>query len=141
VSEVYVLDSFAVLALLGGEEGSEEVAQVLREAREQRARALMTWVNVGEVAYIVERRWGKERAHQVLGILEATTVELVAVGRELALGAAGIKASHTMAYADAFAAALAMREGGVLVTGNPEFRALEAALCIQWLPHTQPGAA
>jgi hypothetical protein len=39
-----------------------------------------------------------------------------------------------MVYADAFAAALAMREGAVLVTGDPEFKALESTLSIQWLP-------
>jgi ribonuclease VapC len=97
----------------------------------------MTWVNVGEVANIVERRWGKEKLYQVLGTLEATELEFVPVERELALRAAGIKAEHPIAYADAFAAALAARESFVLVTGDPEFKALEETLSIHWLLSTE----
>jgi ribonuclease VapC len=76
VGETYVLDSYAILALLGGEPSGEEVAQILRRAREGAARALMTWVNLGEVAYIVERRWGAERLFEVLGTLGASATLL-----------------------------------------------------------------
>ncbi|MGC9320550.1 MAG: type II toxin-antitoxin system VapC family toxin [Armatimonadota bacterium] len=133
MSEVYVLDSFAVLALLGNEQGSDEVAKVLREAQQGSARVLMNWVNVGEVAYIVQRRWGKEEVYLALGALEATEVEIVDVDRDLALKAAGIKAEHALAYADAFAAALAAREDAVLVTGDPEFEELQERIGILWL--------
>jgi ribonuclease VapC len=134
VIETYVLDSFAVLALLGNEPGSDEVAAVLRRVQEKTARVLMSWVNVGEVAYIIQRRWGKARVHRALGTLEATGITLVGVGRELALKAAEIKARHSLAYADAFAAALAMQEDAVLITGDPEFELLTERLGIQWLP-------
>jgi ribonuclease VapC len=134
-----VLDSFAVLALLGKEPGSAIVRELLGEAEAGQARVLMTWVNVGEVAYIVQRRWGKGRVYQVLGALEATAVEMRAVGRELALTAAEIKAGRSLAYADAFAAALAMREDAVLVTGDPEFRQLEGLLSLEWLPTAEQG--
>ncbi|HEY74981.1 MAG TPA: type II toxin-antitoxin system VapC family toxin [Thermoflexia bacterium] len=140
MGETYALDSFAVLALLGSEPGSEEVARLMRQAHAGRARLLMTWVNVGEVVYIVERRWGKERVHQVLAALEATGVEILPVGRDLALTAASIKARHPLAYADAFVAALAMRERAALVTGDPEFKGLEEQVQILWLPRgEQPG--
>lgn len=137
--EVYVLDSFAILALLGKEAGSEDVAGVLREAQAQKARVLMNWVNVGEVAYIVERRWGKERVHQVLGTLEATEVEIVEAGRDLALKAAGIKAAYPMAYADAYAVGLAAMEEAVLVTGDPEFERVEGLARIHWLAREEEG--
>jgi len=106
MSDTWVLDSVALLALLGSEPGGEDVARLLRQAQSGDARLLMTWVNVGEVAYIVEHRWGQTRLHQVLGTLEATTIEMVPVERALALAAARIKATHPLAYADAFAAAL-----------------------------------
>ncbi len=134
MSETYVLDSFAVLALLGREAGSEEVVALLQKAQEGKAHLLMTWVNVGEVAYIVERRWGKGRLCQVLATLETTKVEIVPVERELALMAAHIKAEHPLAYADAFAAALTASREATLVTGDPEFKILEEALTIHWLP-------
>jgi predicted nucleic acid-binding protein len=137
VSEVYVLDSFALLALLGGEPGGDEVARLLREAQEGKIRLLMTWVNLGEVAYIVERRGGKKRLHQVLGMVEATALEMMSVGRELALAAAHVKARHPLAYADAFAAALAGQADATLVTGDPEFHPLEGALRMSWLPRSE----
>lgn len=134
MNSLYVLDSFAVLALLGRESGGEEVKALLQKAKREDVRVLMTWVNVGEVAYIVERRWDKERVYQAIGTLEATKIEIVEVGRELAMKAAAIKAGHPLAYADAFAAALAVSEGGILVTGDPEFEQVEDFLSIKWLP-------
>jgi predicted nucleic acid-binding protein len=138
VTDTFVLDSFAVLALLGREPGSQEVADLLRKAQEEQARVLMTWVNVGEVAYIVERRWGVERLYRALAVMEATALEIVPVERELALMAAHIKAEHAIAYADAFAAALAQHCAAELVTGDPEFKLLEGFLDIHWLPQPEP---
>ena len=138
MTETFVLDSFAVLALLGREPGSQEVADVLRKAQAEEIRAMITWVNVGEVAYIVERRWGLERLYAVLAAMEATALEIVSVERELSLMAAHIKAEHAIAYADAFAAALAQRCAATLVTGDPEFKLLEGILDIHWLPQREP---
>jgi predicted nucleic acid-binding protein len=138
VNETFVLDSFAVLALLGREPGSQEVADLLRKAQEEEARVLMTWVNAGEVAYIVERRWGVERLYAALAVMEATALEIVSVERELALMAAHIKAEHAIAYADAFAAALTQQRAAKLVTGGPEFKLLEGIVEIHWLPQREP---
>lgn len=134
MGQSHVLDSYAVLALLGKEPGSEDVLRFLRQTQAGEMRVLMTWVNVGEVAYIVQRRWGQDRAYQALGNLEATGIEFVPVGRELALRAATIKAEHPIAFADAIAAALAIGEGAVLVTGDPELKKLEGTLSVHWLP-------
>lgn len=134
MTETFVLDSFALLALLGREPGSQEVAKLLRKAQEEETRVLMSWVNAGEVAYIVERRWGMERLYAALAIMEATALEIVSVERELALMAAHIKAEQAIVYADAFAAALAQQCAAKLVTGDPEFKLLEGVLDIHWLP-------
>lgn len=133
MSESFVLDSFALLALLGGEPGGDVVADLMQQAQEGETRLLMTWVNIGEVAYIVERRWGMERLVTALAMVEATALEIVPVERELALMAAHIKAEHAIAYADTFAAALAQRAGATLVTGDPEFKLLDGVLDIHWL--------
>jgi len=138
VTRTFVLDSFAMLALLGREPGSQEVADLLRKAQEKAARVMMTWVNAGEVAYIVERQWGVEGLYAALAVMEATALEIVSVERELALIAAHIKAKHAIAYADAFAAALAQQCAARLVTGDPEFKLLEGILDIHWLPQREP---
>jgi ribonuclease VapC len=134
VDEAFVLDSFAVLALLGREPGSQDVADLLRKAQNKDVRVFMTWVNVGEVAYILERRFGSDRLYAALATMEATALDIVSVDRDLVLMAAHIKAEHAIAYADAFAAALAQHLAATLVTGDPEFKVLEETLDIHWLP-------
>lgn len=134
MSDTWVLDSYAVLALLQKEPGAEEVLERLEQAQQGGERVLMTWVNAGEVLYAVERRRGADNVPQVLGLLEASALRFVEVDRELTLTAATIKASHRLAYADAFAAALAIREGAPLITGDPEFRQLQDQVTIHWLP-------
>ncbi|MFN2284072.1 MAG: type II toxin-antitoxin system VapC family toxin [Anaerolineae bacterium] len=133
MSKIYVLDSFAILALINGEQGSDVVADLLNRAQTDEAKTLMSWVNVGEVAYIVERRSGVGQVYQVLGNLETTKIDFVDADRTLTLAAAHLKAQYPLSYADAFAAALAVREKAILLTGDPEFRALEKELTIQWL--------
>jgi ribonuclease VapC len=137
VSEAFVLDSFALLALLGRESGSQDVADLLRKAQDEKARVLMTWVSAGEVAHIVERRWGVERLYAALAVMEATALEIVSVERELALMAAHIKANHAIAHADACAAALAQHSAATLVTGDPKFKLLEEVVDIHWLPQDE----
>jgi len=133
MNKTVVLDSFAVLALLCNESGGEQVKEILRKSTQGDNRVLMTWVNIGEIAYIVERRWNREYVLRVVGTLEATKVEIIEVGRDLTMKAVQIKAGHALAFADAFAAALAIKEQALLVTGDAEFKQLEGLLDIEWL--------
>ena len=133
MSNQYVLDSFAILTLLQKEEGHDQVLEILKKAKAGTVQAMMTWVNLGEVAYIVQRRWDKSEVHQILANLESSNVEFVEAGQDLALKAAELKAEYPIAYADTYAAALAMLREAVLVTGDPEFKKLEERISIEWL--------
>jgi predicted nucleic acid-binding protein len=133
MNKTVVLDSFAVLALLCNESGGKRVKEILRKSTQGDIRVLMTWVNIGEIAYIVERRWSREHVLRVVGMLEATNIEIIEVGRELTMKASQIKAGHALAFADAFAAALAIKEQALLVTGDAELKQLEGMLDIEWL--------
>ena len=53
--------------------------------------------------------------------------------RALADSAADFKARFKLSLADAFAAALAKERKVELVTGDPEFKALEKEIKVQWL--------
>src|SRR5438067_2295242 len=52
---------------------------------------------------------------------------------DLTKEAARLKSKYPVAYADCFAAALAKREGGRLVTGDPEFRRLDKEISVIWI--------
>jgi len=133
LSDQYILDSYAVLALLGKEPGHDRVFELLNRSKKGKDWVAMTWVNVGEVAYIVQRRRDISHVHQILANLESSKVVFVGVEQQLALKAADLKAEFPIAYADAYAAALAEIKGAVLITGDPEFKVLENKLSIEWI--------
>lgn len=109
------LDSWAVLAWLDGEEPAAEAVQETFDA----GRPWMSWLNIGEVAYQLERRQGTGDAALVVGRLRAS-VAADDVTPERVLAAARIKASHPIAFADCFAAAAAIARNATLFTGDPE---------------------
>jgi predicted nucleic acid-binding protein len=79
----------------------------------------MSWINLGEVFYILHRQVGEDEAHQVLrDVSGQCQLDLPTSTR--VIEAATIKASHRLAYADAFAVATAIAWGGNLLTGDPE---------------------
>lgn len=129
----YVLDSYAVLALLGNELGASRVEKLMLQAQSGKIELWMSLINLGEVAYIIERRWGVEKLRAMLAYLEATALLLAEVNKDQVLAAAHFKATYTVAYADAFAIALAKQHTAVLVTGDPEYRQLEHQIDIEWL--------
>jgi predicted nucleic acid-binding protein len=111
----FALDCWAVLRLLEGTEpAAGRIEQVLDEGR-----PVMSWINLGEVFYIVRRDQGDEEAHEVVRDLHLR-LDLDLPSEHRILTAAAIKADHPMAYADALAAATAAAHEATLLTGDPE---------------------
>ncbi len=129
----YLLDSFALLAYLNNEPGGGRVQEVLALAKSHKCRLVMSLINLGEVLYITERTRGLPAAQTVQALVESLPLELLEASRDLILDAAHIKASHTLSYADAFAVALAMRESAIILTGDPEYHAVEDLVKVEWL--------
>jgi predicted nucleic acid-binding protein len=99
--------------LEGAEPAAEHVEHALASG------PIMSWINVGEVAYIVERMAGLDRARRTVQQLRQQMVlELPSESR--LLEAARIKANYAMAYADAFAVATARAHHAMILTGDPE---------------------
>jgi ribonuclease VapC len=128
-----VLDSFALIAFLRGEVGEEKVAALLERAGLRDEPVQMTEVNYAEVKYIVIRKDGKDRWDEIARELPALPIEFHHATRALADTAADFKARHKLSLADAFAAALAKERKAELITGDPEFKALNKEIKIGWL--------
>lgn len=112
-----VLDAWAVVAYLNGvEPAATRVAFALR------ARPVMSWINLGEVHYVVQRAHGPDEADAVVRDLRPR-LALEAPSPERVMDAARLKAQHRLSYADAFAAATAVACKGMLLTGDPELLA------------------
>jgi len=131
---IYVFDSYAVLAYLEREAGSERVLSILQAVGTQHCRAILSVINLGEVVYIIERERGLAAAQAALAAIDLLPVEVVPATRDAVLAAAHLKANYRIAYADAFAVAAALAQGGIVVTGDPEFASVDDLIEIEWLP-------
>jgi len=110
-----VLDSWAIIRYLEDQApASGLVARLLRSER-----PVVSWMNLGEVFYVIRRTAGDATAEAtVRDLRDVLTPDLPSAA--LVLDAARIKADHPMAYADAFAAATAITHDATLWTGDPE---------------------
>jgi len=133
----YVLDSYAVLTYFQNEAGAEQVERLLAKAETKEINLFLSVVNLGEIAYITQRKAGPEGKDSLLLALETLPVQPVEVTKDLALRAAEIKAAYPLAYADCFAAALGLARGVPVVTGDPEFKRIENLITVEWLPHNR----
>jgi predicted nucleic acid-binding protein len=128
-----VLDSWAVMAYLEDESTAEKVAEIIADAHEEKIPLLMTVVNAGEVWYILAREVSVSEADASVRQLRQLGIEFINADWDLAREAGGFKAKHKMSFADCFAAALAKQRKAHLVTGDQEFKQVEADVIINWL--------
>jgi len=130
-----VLDSWALLAFFEDDPAAAEVEELLAEADHGTHTLLLSVVNWGEVYYSTMRKVSQKAAEQKAAEIAVLPVELVPGEADLHLArqAAIYKASGKLAYADAFAAALAKLRNAELVTGDHDFKAVEGEIRIGWL--------
>lgn len=114
-TRTYCLDSWAVLRFL---EGSSPAAQRVRQVM-RRGRPVMSWINLGEVYYTIHRAAGGAEAEATLTMLRPM-LALDLATPERVLAASRIKATHPLAYGDAFAIATTAAHRAILLTGDPE---------------------
>ena len=126
-----------MLAYLDGEPAAHDVRRVLRNARRKHVTVLFSIINYGESLYIIEREHGLQQAQRAVGIIDQLALHVVPADRSLVFEAAHAKARYPISYADAFSVALAKRSHGRVMTGDPEFKAVESEIPIQWL--SRPG--
>lgn len=129
----YVFDSYALLAYLGDEPGADEVEALLRRAEVGETVIHLSLINLGEIAYITERRYGTKRLREVLSALTQLPLQILEASWERVIAAAHIKACHAISYADAFAIALAEEKEALVVTGDPQFKKVEHLVQVIWL--------
>ncbi len=117
------LDSWAVLAWLDGEEPALSRVNDLIGSR-----PLISWINLVEVYYRLERDHGRDVADETLAELRASLAPDLP-GTARMVEAARLKARASIALGDCFAAVTAAAHGLVLLTGDPELIELADAPC------------
>ena len=139
MKEPVVLDSFALLTFFQQEPGWETVRSLFKELSITGAKAAFSRINWGEFYYIVKRRVGGEKTLEAMALIEQLPINILSVDDLLINEAAEIKSDYPIAYADAFCVATARRLNGRILTTDPEFKAVEKLVPIQWL--TRPKSA
>ena len=131
----YVLDANALIGFFEGRSGVvEKVRNLLGEAARQDLPLLMSAVNWGEVFYTEWRARGEAKAREAEASLLEMPIAVIVIDRERASRAAALKQKHSLGFADAFAAELAIERGAWLVTADPEFQKVGKALSVYPLP-------
>ncbi len=134
-SRRYVLDANALVGLFEDREGTAaKVERLLEHALRDERPLLMSAVNWGEVVYVAWRLHGEVAAREVEARMREMPIAAIAADRDRASRAAALKQQHSLSYADAFAAELAIERGAWLVTADPEFVKLGKMLSMYPLP-------
>jgi PIN domain nuclease of toxin-antitoxin system len=108
------LDSWAILAWLDGEEPALTRVDALIATR-----PVVSWINLVEVYYRVERDHGRLAADDTLGSLRAA-LSLDLPGTARMIQTARLKTRASIALGDCFAVTTAAAHGLALLTGDPE---------------------
>lgn len=135
----YILDAFAFMAYLENEPGAERIEQMLQDVQDGRAHAFISIINLGEVSYNTERRYGLAKAQDALALIQRMPIEVLPADDQTVLAAAHIKANHPISYADAFVVVAAQKLNGILMTGDPEFQDITELVQIEWLKRKSQG--
>jgi predicted nucleic acid-binding protein len=134
MSDIFALDSWALLAYLQGEEpAASRVRDVIEGAQAGTARLFISIINLGEVYYRVGKTKNAKEAESTLADLRLLPIEILSATDEIVFAAARLKMAHAISYADAFAAVTAIQKGAILLTGDPELLGMKKIISVEKL--------
>lgn len=130
-----VLDSWPILEWLKARQPTAPLFREIVEAALTGGLVLsMSRINYGEVLYSVHKAFRISRIAQVLKAFHEIPIRFYSVDDTFVEEAAVLKSFHAISYADAFAAALAIRLDLPLLTGDKELLQLQSTgLKMYWL--------
>lgn len=131
-----ILDSWAILEWISGRQPATEiVAQLFLESEAGTAHLFMSAINAGEVYYFLRKHHSEQLAESWRESSRTLPATIEVPTADEIWSAAVLKGRYPIAYADAFAAALAQKYHCALVTGDPELRSI-LDLELDWIGRT-----
>ena len=128
-----LFDAHAILKWTQKEAGYQKVRSVMIACRDKSVTGYMNQINLGEVYYKTIRAVGIDEAKSFLANFFRLPINIILPDSELIWKASEIKAEYSISYADCFAAATALKYKATILTGDPEFKKLEAIVSVEWL--------
>jgi len=136
MSDIFVLDSCALVALLKQDKGAEVVADIYKLARRGHSEVFLNRINLLEVYYGFYRDEGFDYAWNILKNIEQSIITIAEFDKAVFLEAGRLKSIYKISLADAVVLAQAIILKGKLVTADHyEFDAIEGreALSFCWI--------
>lgn len=131
MSDKYLLDTSAILALMENEAGAERVEEILRTGE-----VLIPFPVLLEAYYISLQERSEAVADERYALLRhLSATEIWEVDEPTLLTAARLKARFRISLADALIAAFAVRSSAILVHKDPEYEALGDQVRQEALPY------
>jgi predicted nucleic acid-binding protein len=119
LNDVFVLDACALIALLAGESGSENVRKIIQGAVDGDMTVKINQINLLEVYYHVCRVYGQEDADKALEKIKEFPIEIIIGLRDSVFREAGrIKSKYKIPLGDAILVAECIIGKWVLVTSD-----------------------
>ena len=104
MSNSYVLDACALLALINNEEGADSVEAILREALDGKVEVYMNKINVYEIYYGIYRVEGKDKADETYQLIQRQPINIIDTFEDdVFKEAAKLKSKYKMSLADSIA--------------------------------------
>lgn len=127
-----VLDAFAILALLGKEKGHEKVKECLESSGRGEIKTYMSLLNWGGIYYTLKKKGKSVDSDEFWEARRDYPIVFVGPTIKRIKDASDIKGAYPVSYMDAFCIALAMELKAKILTGDPEFKAVDE-LGLVWI--------
>ena len=128
-----ILDSSALIKFLACEEGADIVKKELEKAQEEKQNIFLSVINLGEVYYIIKKKFDKDKADQTIDLLSNLPISLLSVSKETALKAALLKSDYDIPFIDAICAATAIIENAIIITSDFDFKKVKSQVESIWV--------
>ena len=135
VTERYVIDTSALFAYTDNEDGADAIEALLRQAQRGQVELLTSFASWMEIYYINLHEQGREYAESLIAKLKRLPLVRVESDEITGQTAGNLKSAHRLSFADAWIAALAVRQNAVLVHKDPEFEPLSQSIALLALPY------
>jgi predicted nucleic acid-binding protein len=119
LSGTFILDACALIALLAGEPGAENVKKIIQDAIDGNATIKINQINLLEVYYKVCNVYNQDEANKTIEKIKEFPIEIIIGLKENVFNEAGrIKSKHKIPLGDSIAVAESIIGKGILVTSD-----------------------
>jgi predicted nucleic acid-binding protein len=119
LSEIYIFDACALIAVLTDEPGSDVVKELLQKAIDDKIKILMHKINFLEVYYDVFRKYGEKKALQLIEDMRLSPIEFNnEITDDILIKAGKLKGLYSISLADSIGLAETVIADGYFVTAD-----------------------